>query len=553
MSSWSTKDRLTTQVIYDEIEDQYVAVFNENHIRVWSEDSSDLDKVKKHKFHCSFYTILKIDRYPPILVRPNGSTASLSWALNNRKLWQDNGILNKDEKIENSQLITVHSKLYLCMLTRSNNGHNYVIVLLNEPNYIQNITNVTKIGLQRASETLVGHVVIQDKNNAYLLTLCKWKKRIFFTRSIRYLEKFKEFFLIAFTGSHGRLYSYPLIGYSTEKPPGKFLSVITTLSTKHPVIMTPLNEMTIAAYGADTQEEGAVLIIYNLLFKLAQATQKLKLYTKEAKLWKVEDKLLLAANRHLAIAPYSLTPQRIETMIGSSRHTPAASDAVNGDEDIVVLQEMKIVSWEESKKKITKFTDSVPHQIKKQLSLLAKEGLPETVILETLVPPMMSSKDIASMIWCLKNFADVPEKLLVDLLSFCLTTSDETFDSIQNGFTDLSEIIRPPGRAIFLNHILGVSYTDISLLSHLKSGLAFNETLLLLHFITQALDATQDEHLPHKNEVSQPGEDKLLEWASLLLDSHYQQYLLSQDPKVCLLLEQLSSVLETHVNIFDNY
>ncbi|XP_012259127.2 nucleolar protein 11 [Athalia rosae] len=523
LSSWSSSDRLTTQVIYDEIDNRYVAVFNENHIRVWNEHDSDLDKVKKHKFQSPFYTILRADQCPPILVRQNGSAASLSWALANRKSWNTNGILIKGENIKDCKLININKKLYLCMLTNTDEFHNYIMVPLNDNTYVEDGDNVTRIKMQRTSENLVGHTITQDNNNAYLLTL--W--------------------------SHGRLYSYPLIGHSAQPPPGNFLSVVTALSTKHPVIMVPLNNITIAAYGADVLEEGAVLIIYNLSFKLAQATQKLKLYTKDAKMWRVEDKLLLAANRHLAIAPYNLTPQRIEAMVGSSRHIPSGNDKVNGEDDIVVVQEMEIASWGTETTKNFKLPGSVPKELKKQLSMLVQDGLPESAIVEILIPPLVKSKDIKNIIWFLNNFGDIPEQLLVQLLSFCLTTSDDTFDSIQNGFTDSPQIVQPTGRVILLNSILSVSYSDVCLLTHLKASLGFNEILILLNYLRHTLDASQEPATHHPG-TSEPTEEQLLDWASLLLDSHYQQYLLSQDPKICTLLEQLTAVLDLHFQFIND-
>ncbi|XP_015510875.1 nucleolar protein 11 isoform X1 [Neodiprion lecontei] len=524
LSSWSTKDRLTTQVIYDEIDARYVAVFNEIYLRVWHESASDLDKVKKHKFHSPFHAILRIDNYPPILVCQNGSTASLTWALTNRKSWYSKGVLQKEEKIRDCQLINIGSKMYLCMLTCIDNLHDYIVVPLDGQTYVEDSENLKRIKLQRTAEKLVGHVVIQDTSNAYLLTL--W--------------------------SHGRLYSYSLLGCSANPPPGNLLSVVTALNTKHPIIMTPLNEITIAAYGADIQEEGAILVIYNLSFKLVQAIQKLKLYTKEAKLWRIEDKLLLAANRHLAVAPFSLTPQRIEAMVGSSRLAPNSTVNVNGDDnEIVVIQEMETAIWGSEVTEAVTFSDPMPEEIKVQLSTLVKDGLPEAVILETLIPALIKSRDIRNIIWCLKNFRDVPEKLLINLLSFCLTTSDKSFDSDQNGFTD-SCVIEPLGRAVFLNHILSVHYSDICLMSHLKTSLGFTEILSLLDYLTHALDSTQEEHELPQTGTSQPSEEQLLDWASLLLDSHYQQYLLSQDPRICSLLQQLSSVLEVHFHVIDD-
>lgn len=172
MSSWSTKDRLTTQVTYDESSKRYVAVFSEKYIRVWRKDEEDLDKVKKHKFTSPFHAVLSLDNMMPVLVRQNGATASLDWALENRKSWFTKSILKPDEKLQQCQLVKVGGRTYLCALTKTEQYHSYIVVGLQEKTCLEDPEHSTRIELKRTSEQLVGHVILQDKNDAYLLTLC---------------------------------------------------------------------------------------------------------------------------------------------------------------------------------------------------------------------------------------------------------------------------------------------------------------------------------------------------------------------------------------------
>nr|XP_050858963.1 nucleolar protein 11 [Vespula vulgaris] len=517
ISSWSSKERLTTSVIYDKTAHRYAAVFNERKIKVWSAEESDLNNVKGYKFQFPFHTILVHDDLPPVLVQQNGATVSLEWALQNRKSWCNKGILNFEEKLLDCQLIYLNGKASLCGLTKIDQTYNYIIVELDNDNCVQS-DHIKRIELKRTSEELVAHVVMQNKCNAYLLTL--W--------------------------SHGRLYSHSLMDISDSEP-SKLLSVITNIDTKYPVIMTALNETMIAAYGADVSEEGAVLMIYNVQFKLVQATQKLKLYTKEAKLWRVEDKLLLAANRHLAVAPYRLAPQRIAAMLGSSVRFKNNNE--NEEDEVVIVQDSIIAQWENTQPKPSKFLENdIPQNISKQILSYINEGLSDARIQEVLIPQLIEFKDIIAINWCLNTFKDLPEKLLTDLLAFSLRTSDDVFIPLQNGISNgMSDQKTLYTRSNFLDKIFSISYSDVFLLSYLKTGLNFNEVLRLLNYLIEKLDI--QDSVNNGLDTFEPNNKQLYDWSNLLLDSHYQHYILSQDSQVLSLLNKLSLILEEHFQL----
>lgn len=47
--SWSSKEKLSSPVVYDAVGSQYVAVFNRSQLRLWTENEDNLDKIKKVK------------------------------------------------------------------------------------------------------------------------------------------------------------------------------------------------------------------------------------------------------------------------------------------------------------------------------------------------------------------------------------------------------------------------------------------------------------------------------------------------------------------------
>jgi len=311
--------------------------------------------------------------------------------------------------------------------------------------------------------------------------------------------------------------------------------------------MIHLSETTIAIYGADVTDEGAVLMIYNVQFKLVQATQKLKFYTNGAKLWKIEDKLLLAAKRHLAVVPYHLEPQRVSAMLGSSLRFKNENNEKDAD-DIVVIQDAMVAQWENKNQTRKNSLSGIPSSISKQIHVYLNEGWSDTAIQELLIPDLMKSNDISSIYWCLDTFKDLPEKLLVDLLAFTLKNPDKIFVPVQNGTTDnISKANDRYSKDGFLARILSISYSDASLLSHLRTGLTFDEVLKLLEYLIHKL--SEERNLLDDN--PQPSDHQLYEWSCMLLDSHYQHYLLSQDASILELFNQLDSILEQHVRIKD--
>jgi len=174
ISSWSSKERLTTQVIYDRFKQHYVAAFNERKIRIWSEEEADLNNVKGHKFSSPLYAILPHSDSSPILVQQNGATATLEWAIDNRKTWISKGIIRAKEKLFNCQLIYLNGKTSLFCLTKIEEIYNYVVVGLEDSTCLEKADTIRRIELKRKSEVLMGHVVIHYKNDAYLLTLCMY-------------------------------------------------------------------------------------------------------------------------------------------------------------------------------------------------------------------------------------------------------------------------------------------------------------------------------------------------------------------------------------------
>ncbi|XP_011312478.1 uncharacterized protein [Fopius arisanus] len=504
--------------------EHYVAVFNDKYLRMWESTEKHLHKVKKYKFDVALCAIILSEVDSPVLIRQDGATASLKWALENRKVWSNNrGILNSsNEDLSDCRLLLINGKTYFCALTTTKTSPDHCTYLITEVDaktYVGIKPDITRIELKRPSEKLMGHVILQDKNNGYLVTL--W--------------------------SHGRLYSYPLTGGCPEPVPGILVSVVTSISAKHPVAMVAINESTIAIYGADANEEGAVLVIYNIQFKLVQAVHKLKLYTKGAKLWQMDYNLLLAANQHLAVVPYRLASQRIETMLGSSLRF---QKPMNNDCDVIEIRESTIADWEESLEKLPERISltELSKNIAKQIMTYVNEGASDATIQRRLIPQLIESKDVKTILWCLNHLKDLPEKLIIDLLAFGLRTPETIFSnsvSLQNVLVEGSGKTTVITRHQFLDRIFTLSFSDICLLPHLKSVLMFDEVIELMDIFIKKLSCDEGG----AEDLVDPHDKQIYEWCSLIMDSHYQHYLLSKDPRVFTIFRKLNDILDDHFQV----
>ncbi|XP_074032384.1 nucleolar protein 11 [Leptinotarsa decemlineata] len=123
-------------------------------------------------------------------------------------------------------------------------------------------------------------------------------------------------------GSGGTLYAFPLeqtVSDSGVDDVGRLFSVVESVSPKHPVSMISLDDNYIALHGANYNEEGAVLVIYNTQFRVRQSKQPFELFTSNAKVWKIENNILLPMGQNLAVIPFDLETEQLTALFGSHK------------------------------------------------------------------------------------------------------------------------------------------------------------------------------------------------------------------------------------------
>lgn len=293
--------------------------------------------------------------------------------------------------------------------------------------------------------------------------------------------------------------------------------------------MISLNDDYIVLYGASASEEGAIVIIYNLQFKVTQSKQTFKLFTMGARLWQIDNNLLLCVGQNLAVVPFRLETEQIAALVGSHK--------VVQDEncDVEIVHNLEVVSWESS---VTNETSkSVPEKIRLKVAELSKQGLSENQICEEIVPYFLTKNDLEAISSCLEYFIDFPEVCLAKLLKFCLVAEVNSSDRIDSKYSNL------------VDKILTKSFSDVLLLPFLRTEVDLSDILLLLQYIAYLLSSS-GHCLPDLDLVQT--ESKLIEWSCVLLDSNYQKFLLSKDETVIETVNHLLKIVDTHIEYLES-
>ncbi|CAH1170016.1 unnamed protein product [Phaedon cochleariae] len=499
VSCWRTKEKFSSAVIYDKALGKYGAVFNKSFIKMWESEES-LDKLKKYKFNTPIHTIISKNGHS-FLVFQNGAVMKLAEALDQRKSLNPKGLDIKE--IDDIIYGEMHEDFYFGIIVKTGGNTLYWT------RYAEgHTTKFNKIQLDR-DLSLIGYAFHPVKNNMNVLIL--W--------------------------SDGSIYSYNLQDSYMETPCiGELFTVIDSLSTKHSVSILSLDENYIAMYGANYNEEGAVLVIYNTQFKVTQSKQPFKLFTNNSEIWRVEENLMVPVGQNLAVIPFHLENEQLAALVGSHKIVQ------DKDSEVRIVQEVDVASWDTKYKMRDR---QLPEDLKNQISELITCGLPESIILEETLPEIFKTHDTASLYLCIRHFSDIPEEYLAKILKYTLDLDANYFNEKKSEFVNLPEILQPLERVKILDNIFSRPFSEVLLLPFLRQQLSIGDVSLLLNYIC-LLWSDDQSTLPHLNSIET--ESKLLHWSCILIDSNYQKIILSNDKSIRECLGVLNRLIQDHLS-----
>lgn len=479
--SWTTKDKFTSPVIYDKNMQKYLAVFNYRYIRFWDDETERLDTVKKLRFQQNIYTTLSVNG-TAYVVFCNGAIKSVR-GIDAKSIFS--GPLGDDEKVEDVYSCFLEEECFVGLLLKDMNNCNYLLwKKLNS-----NENEFKKIILERKDIKLVGLTLHIQDNRLLLLSL--W--------------------------SDHKLYRTYLTNENLDGP-GQLFSIIESLNCQEKVILNSIDNNYLAMYGADSNQEGASVIIYNIQFKLTQLKQPLKLYTVGAKMWNIENKLFLTVGQNLSVLPYYLENEEISSLIGSHKYLYNQKD-----QDISFISEVEVANWSKHRN----FAENIlPNKIKDIASHYLERGYPENLICQELIPELIDKNDIESVEYILNYFCDVPEKLLVDLLYFAASQNCQKL----------------------LPLILSKLFNEIEILPHLRNKLTINHIVFLMNFILNLYK--NDACLPKTNLVD--SKVLLTNWLNVVINASYQLFLIKKDDSILKILQEIEMYVNTEIKSLEN-
>ncbi|XP_066153868.1 nucleolar protein 11 [Euwallacea fornicatus] len=512
LCSWRTKEKFSSQVVFDKNLQKYVAVFNQNFIRVWGDEEESLDKVKKYKFKQSIYTIVSHNQ-ETFVVFKKGSVYSLSEVLEDRKNFMAAAITELAE-IKDFRYISIGNNLYSGFLSKTKNTYTFHWTVYNK--FSKNVFTKTNF-LVENEELCSWELIISKMNCVNLLTV--W--------------------------SDGKMFLKPL--EYEEKPDQKDLfTVIESISAQHSIKIIPLDDNYIAIYGSDPNEEGAVLLIYNTQFKVIQSKQIHKLYSEDAKIWKMFNYILLPVGQNLVVVPFCLESEQLVALIGSHKSMQNKIDS-----DIALVTEYEVGDWSEepNKKKIGK----VKHKFSllgNRVEELIRDGHSEATIVEQVIPEILEQNNISLLASALDFFKDIPEKFVASILKNILACNAKQFPTSNkvDQFKNLPKCLLPTERVELLDKILTQNFSETILLPHLKLNLSLDGAILLLQYIIYEL--SPDGHKLPSMKITET-EQCLIKWASLIIDANYQKFILSKDEKIEELLVKCKIIVADHLDILE--
>ncbi|XP_077292389.1 nucleolar protein 11 [Arctopsyche grandis] len=490
VGGWASRDLITAPAVFDRSEKSYICVFNEYSIKIWKSTVENLDKVKKIKFNQPVVKLISDVDNSTVLVFKDGSCASLSYAKLAKKNLEAVSILEKDEVITSAEIYKATDEKFVCYLTKTCGQYCIIACQLNTDIHTVMPETARRIYAKRP-----------DLPNAKVIGITISAKA--------------DVPQVHIMWSDGRLFAIDLV-----KGESNLVGHVPYVNNDVEVSLVWIGDNHIAMYGADLAQEGAVLIVFNVLFGVVTYRYPLKLYCAGARVWCLPDNLILESNQHLAVVPYVLSSHRnVLSLIGSSRK----------DKELDIISN---VDWGKGK---------ILWNLKEQWNSFAKKGVSERDTCMELFPPLMKNDNIKGIKKALNEFTDIPENLIVDLLLYTMTKFHIKYE---NSSEELIEIFsKNSDFRDLINSILDISFVLDSMIPYLRNNFSIEYTIMLLIYLNYLLcDQTEDTNFTLKYE------EKLLLWSSCLIDSHFQEILLSNDDKCLKVLETLESTVEELIN-----
>lgn len=169
-------------------------------------------------------------------------------------------------------------------------------------------------------------------------------------------------------------------------------------------------------------------------------------------------------------------------------------------------------------------------------------GVSENEITDCIIPLLIKKKLSGELAACLRKYTNVTDKLIVRVLKYFVDLNRNA--AIENGEKDDEKNLK----LSYLNVILTCPFNPESILEQLRTLLNLDDVTFLLDHIYQALkseDIVLDER-PQSN-IDSNDDSMLLKWFLIILDSSYQQFIISHNSKLIESLEKWKHLVDNYI------
>uniref|UniRef100_A0A182WLK5 Nucleolar protein 11 n=1 Tax=Anopheles minimus TaxID=112268 RepID=A0A182WLK5_9DIPT len=623
--SWTVLDRLSSKVVYDFESERYVGVFGGRYIRCWNQHQTDINTVKKVKLYQPVLDLFTLQNGRTLVLYTDGSCESLESALESRK--HNKSISNDGEAvphvdanthtIRDAQVLVLDNgtPLLTYFVRKEEDGSVELNYALLNPVDLKMYKTPEKIGLQRIGEDikLVSSCVVDGSDGPSLMSV--W--------------------------SDSRIFNLLLsLGQSPkrEEGVGNFIEMVQTFNVKQPLSMTSIGKDYVAFYANNKNQDGAILVLFNVQFKVFQAKQYFKVYFVSSRFWVAESNILLAFGQMLAVVPFKISKKQLSDMVGSQhtfdlKHT-IDDESINEEcefldtysmhETFVFGTKLKEFNFkadddsdgtnqrgrysehEYGEALRSAYRETLPVNVIECPSLppdmvqiklfnnadftlgplildekfeivleeLERSGYSEMEICDRIVPLLVQANLTTDLAKCLKRYSIISERTIAKALKYAMSlpvpernavpSDDEDAKDQGSNITPTAETELPNQDIVveahekhqshfdLLNVVLSCSFNRKAMIPHIRRELDFPVvTVLLDHLEYLLVDpmATLSETL--HNVENFDSDDQVVQWIMILLDSHYQQFILSTEGTVREQLQRMLDIVDRHIGLLN--
>ncbi|XP_050665742.1 nucleolar protein 11 [Leptidea sinapis] len=493
IAGWTSKDHITSAIIYDKEKQCYAGIFNKNTIKMWTSEEDNLDKLKKYKFSANISKLIPFvngSNKTSIIIFENGNCASLTYGIDNRKTFEVKSFIKDTDILVDVIAYSVKNKDYICHVVKNQKGRYEIIncPLRDELGDLE-MAKLNRVKVTRTEQQfVVGYLLSAHNYQVYFL----W--------------------------NDSKMTAYNLLSKSWNT-----VGTVPWINTQSGVSLAWMGESHLILFGSNLDQDGAIIVAYNTVLGVGSCRYPMKMYTEGAKLYCFNGRIILEASNHIGMLPYILeTDRNLSSLLGSH--------------DITLDNSTEIADWDSPVDLLFKVNDD--------LRDLLKVGISERSICAQTIPPLLENNDFRIVFRTIKEFTDIPESILILVLKYSINIINPDNIDVMNEelFTNLcqckkdskKEVIMSKARFELLNYVLQISFSDALIIPYIKNSLTLDEVLFLMTYIGYLL--MESDKIFHY-------ESKLYDWCALLIDSFYQQYVMTNDVKVAYVLEKTRAVV----------